>query len=69
MKNLDMSSGFNYDFSEKELRSLMLFLRQYQQVVPAVLEIFMQSIEKHFYENMSIGEAQDFFTGKHPDLL
>lgn len=66
---MDESSGFQYDFTEKELRSLMLFLRRYQQVVPPTLDSFMQSMETHFYETMSIGEAQDFFTGKHPELL
>lgn len=66
---MDESSGFQYDFTEKELRSLMLFLRRYQQVVPPTLDSFMQAMETHFYETMSIGEAQDFFTGKHPELL
>lgn len=69
MMYLDESAGFNYDFSEKELRSLMLFLRRYQQLMPETLENFIQALEKHFYETMSIGEAEEFFTGKHPELL
>ncbi len=69
MIDLDKASSFSYTFSEKELQSLMLFLRRYQQLMPEKLENFMQALEKHFYENMSIGEAEEFFSGKHPELL
>lgn len=59
-----MMEDFSYNFSYKQAKDLVLFLRKHQEDVSFELEPFMNSLENFFYSSMTVSEAEEFFHEK-----
>jgi hypothetical protein len=58
----DKSLSLDYHFSSDEIRVLARFFRNNQRNIPAGLEEFAAVVEKVIYNNMSIYEAEKFYS-------
>lgn len=56
--------NFPYAFTHKEAGDFALFLRKYENDLPHTLDHFMETLEAHLYNSMTIDEAEVFFHGK-----
>ena len=55
------SPGFNYGFSEEEIKLLARLLRNNQSEIPPGLEIFSRKVELYIYNLMTIDEVEKFY--------
>ncbi|WP_147614709.1 hypothetical protein [Treponema pectinovorum] len=61
MREVELESSFNYNFSENETALLAKFLRKNQNQLPEGLEAFARKLELFIYSNMSIDEVEKFY--------
>lgn len=61
-KLLDLNLTLDYHFGPAEIVDLAKFLRKNEEVLPDSLIKFSSSIEKIIYENLSIDEAETFYS-------
>jgi len=52
---------FSYDFTEDELRALVLLLRNNEAELPGCLQNLMLNLQNCVYDAMTIDEAENFF--------
>lgn len=51
---------FSYEFSGEEIKSLMHFLRSWQDRLPRELFAFFRAVQNEFYGQLSIDEVEKF---------
>ena len=56
-----MEQTFRYDFSEDEIKALVLLLRENEATLPGCLENLMLNLQNCIYDSMTIDEAEKFF--------
>ncbi len=56
------SLSLEYNFNEREIRSLARFLRNNQEQIPDALLAFATKVERAIYNSMSIDEAEAFYS-------
>ena len=56
-----IGQSFTYDFSEDELKALVLLLRKNEANLPGCLENLMLNLQNCIYDSMTIDEAEKFF--------
>lgn len=52
---------FSYEFSEDEIKALVLLLRENEADLPGCLENLMLNLQNCVYDSMTIDEAEKFF--------
>lgn len=62
MTNAIKKLSLNYSFSPKELATLARIFRTHQDKIPEELIDFSLAIEREIYNNLSIEEAQIFYS-------
>ena len=56
-----MEKTFVYNFSEDEIKSLVLLLRKNECELPGCLQNLMLDLQNCIYDSMTIEEAEKFF--------
>lgn len=61
---MNQSGKVDYAFSDSELKSLALLLRQHEAILDTTLDVFKGYLESYIYRIMTIEEAEAFFDEK-----
>ena len=56
-----MEQTFRYDFSEDEIKALVLLLRKNEATLSGCLENLLLELQNCIYNSMTIDEAENFF--------